>query len=404
MPDEGRVCPKCAYQRKPGEQAPEQECPHCGVIYDKFVASQSRQGTATDRPRKAAAQSRVKKQLPRWMLVALPVLLIAAAVVVLAVAGRSTSGNDRRALGLEDQGVSFNYPLEGTWEGSLRQTYPVTGNTPSYDAEYNATVIVEKGGKVKEVRWTDAHSLNSRREITWRDGDVEVVCLDRRGSILMGKRDIVLDTMEEYLRVQRQGNVLTVSNKCKDSLELEVSIPDAFPRKEVDAGRSPKMVAGQDSAVTLDLPVQVLQSAGWSMPSSRITHLVLSPDNSRETWIVSKQMGKDAGVKGETVYTSMIKDLRLGDGTISLGVMFLKNYIPREGLNPLNYDDKGNIAPDPKNLTLIDGEDIMKLSASPFIRDLRIRFAQDGQVTLEIVGNRLRYNNQFMIYTLKRAG
>jgi hypothetical protein len=380
------------------------------VIYDKFISSQAKQAAAAEHMRKAPVQREEKKQvpawrrIPRWMIVALPVLLVVAAAVVWAVAGRSTTDNDGQVPGLESQGVSFDYPLEGTWEGSLRQTYPGTKNSFSYDAEYNATVIVEKGGTVKEVRWTDSHSPDSRREVIWREGDAEVVCLDRRGSILMGRREIVLNNMEEYLKVQRQGAVLAVSHKCRDNLELDFSIPDAFPRKEVDAELAPKMEAGQDSSVTIEIPVHVLPGTSWTVPSSRITHKVLSPENSRETWLVTKKTEQNPGTQGDTVYTSIVKDLQLTDGLVRLWVMLQKSYLPREGLNPFDYNDKGEIAPDPKNLSPIEGRDIMKVSASPFNCRVRLRFAPDAQVTLEVVGNRLRYNNQFMIYTLKRAG
>lgn len=30
-------CPKCNYVRQPGDQAPEYECPQCGVVYSKYV-------------------------------------------------------------------------------------------------------------------------------------------------------------------------------------------------------------------------------------------------------------------------------------------------------------------------------------------------------------------------------
>ena len=29
-------CPKCSYERKPTDQAPEYECPNCGIIYNKY--------------------------------------------------------------------------------------------------------------------------------------------------------------------------------------------------------------------------------------------------------------------------------------------------------------------------------------------------------------------------------
>ena len=31
-----KICPKCGYERKPGDVSPDYECPKCGVIYSKF--------------------------------------------------------------------------------------------------------------------------------------------------------------------------------------------------------------------------------------------------------------------------------------------------------------------------------------------------------------------------------
>lgn len=32
-----RTCPKCHYVRRPGDTAPDYECPSCGIVYAKFV-------------------------------------------------------------------------------------------------------------------------------------------------------------------------------------------------------------------------------------------------------------------------------------------------------------------------------------------------------------------------------
>lgn len=39
---EGRVCARCGYARRPGDLAPEYECPRCGIVYAKFEAAQQR--------------------------------------------------------------------------------------------------------------------------------------------------------------------------------------------------------------------------------------------------------------------------------------------------------------------------------------------------------------------------
>ncbi len=38
-----RTCPKCGYERHPGEAAPETECPSCGVVYAKVEEALARQ-------------------------------------------------------------------------------------------------------------------------------------------------------------------------------------------------------------------------------------------------------------------------------------------------------------------------------------------------------------------------
>lgn len=37
-----KMCPKCSYVRQPGDDAPDYECPSCGVVYAKFEAAQQK--------------------------------------------------------------------------------------------------------------------------------------------------------------------------------------------------------------------------------------------------------------------------------------------------------------------------------------------------------------------------
>ncbi len=46
-------CPKCAYERKPEDQAPEYECPKCGIVYHKYNPEKS----SANRPIKAKGNS-----------------------------------------------------------------------------------------------------------------------------------------------------------------------------------------------------------------------------------------------------------------------------------------------------------------------------------------------------------
>lgn len=37
-----KICPKCRYERKPTDTAPEYECPRCGIIYHKYIPPELR--------------------------------------------------------------------------------------------------------------------------------------------------------------------------------------------------------------------------------------------------------------------------------------------------------------------------------------------------------------------------
>lgn len=41
----GKLCPKCGYERKVGDIAPDYECPQCGVVYAKVEAMARREPT-----------------------------------------------------------------------------------------------------------------------------------------------------------------------------------------------------------------------------------------------------------------------------------------------------------------------------------------------------------------------
>ena len=43
-----KLCIKCGYQRKPGDTAPEGECPHCGAIYAKGEEKTTTTSTSDD--------------------------------------------------------------------------------------------------------------------------------------------------------------------------------------------------------------------------------------------------------------------------------------------------------------------------------------------------------------------
>lgn len=56
------TCPKCHYQRKPTDIAPEYECPNCGVIYAK--ATMERAGIRVLTPSSRAGEPRSHTETP----------------------------------------------------------------------------------------------------------------------------------------------------------------------------------------------------------------------------------------------------------------------------------------------------------------------------------------------------
>lgn len=50
------VCPKCGYTRQPGDQAPEYECPACGVVYQKYIQHHAEVEAKAAAARQAAAE------------------------------------------------------------------------------------------------------------------------------------------------------------------------------------------------------------------------------------------------------------------------------------------------------------------------------------------------------------
>ncbi len=80
-PCHGRTCPKCGHERQPHDEAPNWQCPNCGVAYEKVEA-----------PIPTASASTARTELNRRP--AAPVLWILGAVIaVLAFAAYEWSGS-----------------------------------------------------------------------------------------------------------------------------------------------------------------------------------------------------------------------------------------------------------------------------------------------------------------------
>jgi ribosomal protein S27AE len=68
----GNMCPKCGYERQLTDNAPDYECPKCGVIYKKAVEAQEAKAKAP-RPPSVAPKRKVNI---RWVVIALVLAMI----------------------------------------------------------------------------------------------------------------------------------------------------------------------------------------------------------------------------------------------------------------------------------------------------------------------------------------
>lgn len=82
-----RSCPKCRYQRQPGDTAPGWQCPSCGIAYDKYLQSRE--------DRRDAAVVAGKSSHGLLLLFSFTVVV---AVILVAVIGFSSSGSSARVV------------------------------------------------------------------------------------------------------------------------------------------------------------------------------------------------------------------------------------------------------------------------------------------------------------------
>lgn len=86
------ICPKCGYERHPDDQAPETECPHCGVIYAKAkprgqqpppqpTTSRFRPSRIEEESTEAPTLDEVRSLVTRWISVKGNKILLGAVAV-----------------------------------------------------------------------------------------------------------------------------------------------------------------------------------------------------------------------------------------------------------------------------------------------------------------------------------
>lgn len=391
------VCPKCGYQRQPGDKGPEYECPRCGVIYDKYRSTQTR-------PTEVAPRKEVSNRTGKtWLLrakTAIPIALVLVVILVVwGIMGRSGPDGSDHASPVTVKTDAFRYPLQGTWTGRLEEVYPPQGNTPSYTVDYETSVTIAEDGRIQEVRWTDSHTPLWRVTVTWREGTVVVVGEERRG----GNAEKMLEPMAECLQVRRRGNGMNLSYNRPDNLELELSIPNAFSKSDNQAQAHPQQQADADS-LTVTIPVRLVGDDAWDVPSKQIARIVLQPALAQSLWFLFPKNVQDELQQGNPSsgeYTGcVLPRIEVFSGG-SAGVHFEFN-LENVSIARVPADAMKTIAPE--SILRLKDDSVMHLRAHAFERQAVLRFTKDGQATLAIKDRKLQPSGQPLVFALAKSG
>lgn len=387
VPNTVRTCPKCGYQRQPGEQAPEHECPRCGVIYEKYLSVQGRQANPADRP----ARTKTGKTWPLWAKAGLPVLAL---VVVLAAWMMHTwPGPNGGAQATTPEAVkikAYGYPLHGTWTGTLKEDYPPQGSLPPYTADYEASVTIGEDGTIEEIRWTDSHSPLTRVSVTWRQDVVTVVGEERFQAN---------EAMQECLRVERRGNGLHLSYDRPDMLVLDLAIPEAFS-KTADQAQLQRQ-ADADSQ-TMTVPVRALEETAWEVTSAQIARIIYKASLD---WALAPKEARAALSQADASSVVHVPGCAVPRTWVSCGGSggpYLE--FTMEQVTLARVPEEARKTFDPADILRLEPNTIMRLSAHRYERQAIVRFTKAGQASLTIADKHLQPSGRPLVYALTKAG
>ena len=387
MEERIRRCPKCGYERQAVEKIAESECPRCGVIYAKYRPAPTPPAHRFDQCPHAEAPTKRKLAWYRWTMVSLPVLAI---VAILAFWGiRSVSGPEEPTQ-VEQAAVTlatFDYPLAGIWSGRLQEVYPPQGSLPPYTADYEASVTIGGDRRIQEVRWTDSHSSLYKVTMLWREGVVTAVAEERRSG--------TSEPMQEYLRVQRQGNRLDLTYNRPLALDLALSLPEAFAQKGAQSQTGPRQQISE-TALDVTLPVRLLGEDTWNVPPTQIERIVW-----KQSMVPLKH--KDAQAKlrdgGEEYSECLLPSIGIFGGG-SAGPYFdltLANVTVTKMLPGAQDSQRPDM-----QLRLEPNSEI-GLKAKPFEREVLMSFRKNGSAELAIRGRQLQPSGKALLFSLAKS-
>ena len=406
MPEAHRTCPKCGYQRQPKDQGPDSECPRCGLIYTKFRPPRPKEPARDDPPGKAAARPVWKRTVwdrALWIKASIPVgLLVIGCALWIWFGSPNPDASQKTAL-LDIKKGHPAYPMSGTtWKGTLRDTYPASGDMAPYQADYEAVVVVAEGQRLKEVRWTDSHSPLTRVTVIWNMGNVMVVGEEREG----GTPAKMLEPMSERLKVQRSQTGLAISYNRPRELEMEVGFPDTPVPNAAPGGDGPQQSA--PGSMVMNIPVRLLPEGAWTVPAKQISRFAVSPQRVFSQcrcpgWnpLARAKVGRNAASLSPAYFEDCtIKDLTaFSCGSSGLSFTF---DLSRVAISSDSLSGRNGQVVSPETVRL-GGESTMELRSKAFERTVLIRLERDGRGTLEVKDRTLHPSGKAMVFSLEKA-
>jgi hypothetical protein len=328
-----------------------------------------------------------------WIKAAVPVGLLVMGCALWIWFG----GHRQDALGKSaspDMGKGpLSYSMTGTtWKGTLKETYPARGDMETYEAGYEASVVVGEDRQIQEVRWTDIHSPLFKVTVVWNKGNVMVLGEEREG----GTPVKMLESMSERLRVQRSQSGLSIVYSRPRELEMELGFPDTLgPKAEPEGEGSGQSVTG---SVTVNIPIRLLQEGSWAVPSERISRFAVSP---QRVFSQCRCPGGNpqAGAK-DYLEDCTLKELSAFSGG-STGVYFSFN-LSHVAVSTASLSGRNGQVVSPETVRL-GGQSTMELLSHPFERNVQIRLEKDGRGTLEVKDRRLQPSGNALVFALEKT-
>lgn len=395
---EGRICPRCGYERKEFEPVPDTECPSCGIIYQKFLDRQK------ERQQQELAESSLNG-LPGKTGRSNLWAAILALSVVLVMAGGAYVGYryywKGSVAGSNKEAASFPYDIRGTWKGRLKADL-LANSGNDLIVNYQLTVEVGPEYQVENLRFTDIETVTidehqgTRKdkpeascEISWvrpDQAELDCECQELRGNYTY-----------PYLRISRWDRWLSVYYKHELGGEVIFEDDDVFTETRARGMDQDGRFEYDRSSGSLKATVDV-----------RITpeiNFILPPEAIESFRLPGTRLSLDQFQRRKQVARFYVRSLPL----LTFRGMFIE--VPGGPKIRINvFDPTGNAVFDrepyghPPFYRLVNLNSLVefRFKFRTLERKVVIHFYPDGKKTASVVGRKMTHTNIPLLFEMER--